>query len=70
MTTETSSNQPDFIVYYSEEISKGKERRYPVGACWKHGSGDGFNIRLDTLPVRNFDGNLVAFVRREAEATK
>lgn len=61
MTTETTNNQPDFYVYYTEEISKGKTRRIPVGAVWKHGKGEGFNIRLDSLPVRNFDGNLVAF---------
>ena len=35
-----------------------------VGAAWPFGSGDGFNVRLNMLPV-NFDGTLMLVPPKE-----
>ncbi|GHC11930.1 hypothetical protein [Cerasicoccus arenae] len=65
--TENKSNQPDRILYFYEDQGKGKSRRIAIGALWNHREGEGANIVLDSLPIRGFDGRLVAFPPRDPD---
>lgn len=48
MTTENNnSNRPDFRVSYQVEAKDGKKTIY-CGAAWRHKTGDGINIQLDS----------------------
>lgn len=60
-STTTSSNLPDFYIFWEQVGEENKSRLIQLGAAWKHKKGDGINIKLDTLPVGEFDGSLVAF---------
>ncbi|WP_269537018.1 hypothetical protein [Cerasicoccus fimbriatus] len=62
---QSSSKQPDFFVYQSESMGGDKTRLIQLGAAWKHQNGTGFSIKLDALPVRQFDGQLVAFAPKQ-----
>jgi hypothetical protein len=45
-----SSNRPSHRVY---AVVKNGERNFwqPIGAAWAHGDGDGFNVKLEYLPL-------------------
>jgi hypothetical protein len=45
-----STNRPSHRVY---AVSKNGERNFwqPIGAAWAHGDGEGFNLKLDYLPL-------------------
>ena len=49
MTTETKS-RPTHRVF---AVTKSGEKKFwqPIGALWAHGDGQGFNQRLDYLPL-------------------
>lgn len=63
------NNNPDFYIFYDEELGRNKNRLIRVGAAWKHGKGDGISISLDSIPIRDFDGSLVAFPPLEDDET-
>jgi hypothetical protein len=45
-----SNNRPSHRVY---AVSKNGERNFwqPIGAAWAHGDGEGFNLKLEYLPL-------------------
>jgi hypothetical protein len=45
-----SNNRPSHRVY---AVSKNGERNFwqPIGAAWPHSDGDGFNVKLEYLPL-------------------
>ncbi|MBK1857787.1 hypothetical protein [Cerasicoccus arenae] len=57
--------RPDFVIYQSEVLGPDKKRLIQLGVAWKHFNGNGINIKLDALPIRAFDGQLVAFPAKE-----
>jgi hypothetical protein len=50
MTTETTKSRPTHRVY---AVTKNGDKKYwqPIGALWAHQDGQGFNQRLDYLPL-------------------
>jgi hypothetical protein len=52
-----SSNRPSHRVY---AVTKNGERNFwqPIGAAWAHSDGEGFNLKLDYLPL-NPDADIV-----------
>jgi hypothetical protein len=44
------TNRPSHRVY---AVTKNGERNFwhPIGAAWAHGDGEGFNLKLDYLPL-------------------
>jgi hypothetical protein len=49
-----STNRPSHRVY---AVTKGDKRNYwrEIGAAFAHGDGDGFNLKLDYLPLNGAD---------------
>jgi len=47
-----STNLPSHRVY---AVTKNGERSFwkPIGAAWVHGDGEGFNLKLDYLPLND-----------------
>jgi hypothetical protein len=47
-----TTNRPSHRVY---AVTKNGERNFwqPIGAAWAHGDGDGFNLKLDYLPLND-----------------
>ena len=47
-----STNRPSHRVY---AVTKNGERNFwqPIGAAWSHGDGEGFNLKLDYLPLND-----------------
>ena len=45
-----ASKQPSHRVY---AVTKNGQRNYwrEIGAAWPHGDGEGFNLKLDYLPL-------------------
>jgi hypothetical protein len=45
-----TTNRPSHRVY---AVTKSGERSFwqPIGAAWTHGDGEGFNLKLDYLPL-------------------
>ena len=45
-----NSNRPSHRVY---AVTKNGERNFwqPIGAAWPHKDGEGFNLKLDFLPL-------------------
>jgi hypothetical protein len=45
-----TTNPPSHRVY---AVTKEGKQSYwrPIGACWSHGDGQGFNMKLDYLPL-------------------
>jgi hypothetical protein len=66
MTT-TSSNKPSHRVYAVTKRKSGENDWTEIGACWSHGDGKGFNLKLDYLPLT--DAELVIRVPREKSAS-
>lgn len=52
-----NTNLPTFRVY---AVTKEGKQSYwrAIGACWSHGDGQGFNMKLDYLPL-NPDAEMV-----------
>lgn len=46
----TTSRLPSHKVYAVTKGSKGNFWR-EIGAAWAHGDGEGFNLKLDMLPL-------------------
>lgn len=65
-TQATASKAPSHIAYHVREIAgKGGEAKSfwnRIGSAWAHRDGNGFNIKLDCLPV---DGVVVLRVASE-----
>jgi hypothetical protein len=49
-----TNNRPSHRVY---AVTKNGERNFwqPIGAAWAHNDGEGFNVKLDYLPLREAD---------------
>jgi hypothetical protein len=47
-----TTNRPSHRVY---AVTKNGERNFwqPIGAAWAHGDGEGFNLKLDYLPLNS-----------------
>ena len=47
-----TSNRPSHRVY---AVTKNGERSFwqTIGAAWVHGDGEGFNLKLDYLPLND-----------------
>ncbi len=60
-----NGNSPDYLIYQSEPLGGDKTRLIQLGAAWMHQNGNGFNLKLDSTPIRGWDGSLVAFPFRE-----
>ena len=67
MNTPTrSAKAPTHEVFaVSRKEPKEKGRWTKIGACWPHEDGEGFNLRLDLLPL---DGVGTGHPQMEAEA--
>ena len=52
MTTETNTSRPTHRIF---AVTKSGEKKFwqPIGALWAHGDGQGFNQRLDYLPLND-----------------
>jgi hypothetical protein len=52
MTTETTKSRPTHRVF---AVTKNGDRKFwqPIGALWAHQDGQGFNQRLDYLPLND-----------------
>jgi hypothetical protein len=48
------NNPPSHRIY---AVTKNGERSFwqPIGAAWAHNDGEGFNIKLDYLPLNDAD---------------
>jgi hypothetical protein len=59
-----STNRPTHRVY---AVTKNGERNFwqPIGAAWAHGDGEGFNLKLDYLPL---NGAEIVIRKPKAEA--
>jgi hypothetical protein len=47
-----TNNRPSHRVY---AVTKNGDRNFwqPIGAAWAHGDGEGFNLKLDYLPLND-----------------
>jgi hypothetical protein len=59
-----NTNPPSHRVY---AVTKNGKRNYwqPIGAVWPHKDGDGFNVKLDYLPL---NGAEIVIRKPKAEA--
>jgi hypothetical protein len=50
--SKTNTNRPSHRVY---AVTKNGERSFwqPIGAAWAHSDGEGFNLKLDYLPLNS-----------------
>jgi hypothetical protein len=46
----TNANQPTHRIFAVTKRG-AKSRWQEIGACWPHKDGDGFNLKLDFLPL-------------------
>ena len=65
MTKETNKSRPTHRVY---AVSKNGASKFwqPIGAMWAHGDLQGFNLRIDYLPLN--DAELVIRVAGDKQA--
>jgi hypothetical protein len=49
-----TNNRPSLRVY---AVTKGEKGSFwqPIGAAWAHGDGEGFNLKLDYIPLNGAD---------------
>ncbi len=70
-TTRTAKAPTHEVFAVSRKDGENKGRWQKIGACWPHEDGDGFNLRLDYLPL---DGTEIVIRKRkpkpEASSTK
>jgi hypothetical protein len=59
-----TTNRPSHRVF---SVTKNGERNFwqPIGAAWAHGDGEGFNLKLDYLPL---NGAEIVIRKPKAEA--
>jgi hypothetical protein len=50
-TTEKAPAQPSHIAYQVRESADGKSYFNRVGAAYPHKDGNGFNLKLESMPV-------------------
>ena len=64
MTTKTNTSRPTHRVY---AVTKNGEKKFwqPIGAMWAHGDAQGFNLRIDYLPLN--DAQIVVRVTGDQE---
>jgi hypothetical protein len=62
--SKTTNKRPSHRVY---AVTKNGERNFwqPIGAAWAHGDGEGFNLKLDYLPL---NGAEIVIRKPKAEA--
>jgi hypothetical protein len=67
MTTETTKSRPTHRLY---AVTKTGESKFwqPIGALWAHADGNGFNLRIDYLPLN--DAELVVRVKGDKQAER
>jgi hypothetical protein len=67
MTTETTKSRPTHRLY---AVTKTGEKKFwqPIGALWAHADGNGFNLRIDYLPLN--DAELVIRVKGDKQAER
>jgi hypothetical protein len=65
MTKETTKARPTHRVY---AVTKNGESKFwqPIGAMWAHADAQGFNLRIDYLPLN--DAQIVVRVAGDREA--
>jgi hypothetical protein len=67
MTTETTKSRPTHRLY---AVTKTGESKFwqPIGALWAHQDGNGFNLRIDYMPLN--DAELVIRVKGDKQAER
>ena len=65
--TNTTPNKPSHRVYAVTKRKSGENDWTEIGACWTHGDGKGFNLKLDYLPLNG--GEIVIRVPKEKSDT-
>jgi hypothetical protein len=65
VTKETNKTRPTHRVY---AVTKNGEKKFwqPIGAMWAHADANGFNLRIDYLPLN--DAQIVVRVAGDAQA--
>ena len=65
MTTETNKSRPTHRLY---AVTKNGEKKFwqPIGAMWAHADANGFNLRIDYLPLN--DAEIVVRVAGDKQA--
>jgi hypothetical protein len=65
MTKETTKARPTHRVY---AVTKSGEKKFwqPIGAMWAHTDANGFNLRIDYLPLN--DAEIVVRVAGDKQA--
>ena len=65
MTTKTNITRPTHRVY---AVTKNGEKKFwqPIGAMWAHADANGFNLRIDYLPLN--DAEIVVRVAGDKQA--
>ena len=59
-----NSQQPAYRAYTVIERGEGQDAFWlPIGAAFRHQSGDGLNVILQALPVGNGDGQVKIVLR-------
>lgn len=67
MTTDNTSNKPDFNVFAEKEgRTKRDDRLIRIGAAWQHRNGTGINVQIDALPF-GFNGKLVILQSKDVD---
>ena len=63
-----SANRPSHRVY---AVTKNGEQSYwrAIGAAWPHSDGEGFNLKLDYLPLNGAEIKIRKPKAEEAEAS-
>src|SRR6202034_3013420 len=65
MTKETNKTRPTHRLY---AVTKNGEKKFwqPIGAMWAHADANGFNLRIDYLPLN--DAEIVVRVAGDKQA--
>ena len=66
MTNETTKSRPTHRIF---AVTKSGDKKFwqPIGALWAHSDGQGFNQRLDYLPLNNAEIVIRLIDDKEAE---
>jgi hypothetical protein len=61
-----STNRPSHRVY---AVTKNGQQSYwqPIGAAWAHGDGEGYNLKLEYLPLNDAE---IVIRKPKAETTE
>lgn len=68
MSTKIKKAMPSHRLY---AVTKSADAKFwqPVGALWSHADGQGFNLRLESLPLNNAE-LVVRIVKADRAAAK